>query len=385
MAFNAAATVAKSATTNNTTASSITTAALAATAAVAQAVLPRPAGTAVAMTTTAATKATQVSSGGATPTPAPTPPTPAPALTSNLSQGSNGNSVVQLQKQLNQQGANLVVDGIFGAKTQAAVRDFQTRHGLVVDGIVGPQTWVTLWATSGTVDTKPTNMVNGYASSNSTTISAIIPANDAIIGGIQLVGSFDERHEILKYLNTLTDHTLGMKYISKDRAFVYIREYADGDLKYLSGNELLARLMGSEDYTTYFKHSNEKNRQVSGINSSTIFFNPREEGKVMVIDRSTGNVKKDINNMPIEIIVAHELIHADREMRGTQIKYSEVVDHKYQSWRLGWIIPIYSKQTDVPKEELATIGLDFNVAGDITENMIRAEQGLLLRGAYFTR
>jgi peptidoglycan hydrolase-like protein with peptidoglycan-binding domain len=33
------------------------------------------------------------------------------------------------------------VDGIFAAGTEAAVRRLQSDRALVVDGIVGPQTW----------------------------------------------------------------------------------------------------------------------------------------------------------------------------------------------------------------------------------------------------
>ena len=57
--------------------------------------------------------------------------------------GSTGEDVKDLQKILNLTVANpkLVVDGIFGAKTEEAVKKFQTEYGLVVDGIVGQATW----------------------------------------------------------------------------------------------------------------------------------------------------------------------------------------------------------------------------------------------------
>ncbi len=41
----------------------------------------------------------------------------------------------------------VTADGIFGPITRAAVRTFQKRHGLLVDGIVGPQTRAALFRT----------------------------------------------------------------------------------------------------------------------------------------------------------------------------------------------------------------------------------------------
>lgn len=45
-----------------------------------------------------------------------------------------------IQYQLNSKGYKLAVDGIWGSKTEEAVRAFQADNGLVVDGIVGPAT-----------------------------------------------------------------------------------------------------------------------------------------------------------------------------------------------------------------------------------------------------
>ena len=58
-----------------------------------------------------------------------------------LSYGSQGSEVTELQKLLNQNGYSLSEDGIFGTKTQGAVEDYQQKNSLDVDGIVGTNTW----------------------------------------------------------------------------------------------------------------------------------------------------------------------------------------------------------------------------------------------------
>jgi peptidoglycan hydrolase-like protein with peptidoglycan-binding domain len=52
-----------------------------------------------------------------------------------LKKGSGGSAVASVQRAL-----GVPADGVFGARTKAAVRAFQARKGLAVDGIVGPQT-----------------------------------------------------------------------------------------------------------------------------------------------------------------------------------------------------------------------------------------------------
>ena len=77
------------------------------------------------------------------------PPVPRPVLR----RGSRGESVRCLQESLNNWGgAKLLVDGIFGPVTEAAVIRFQKAHNLVVDGIVGPQTWGALERYAGCAD-----------------------------------------------------------------------------------------------------------------------------------------------------------------------------------------------------------------------------------------
>lgn len=73
-------------------------------------------------------------------------PTQPPAHTSapvvarpTVKKGSNGPAVADVQRRV-----GVLADGKFGKGTEAAVKRFQSAHGLKPDGIVGPNTWAAL-------------------------------------------------------------------------------------------------------------------------------------------------------------------------------------------------------------------------------------------------
>ena len=76
------------------------------------------------------------------------------ALAAGCKRGSTGSVVTQIQQKLLNwgyyQGA---VDGVYGSRTEAAVRYFQEKNGLTVDGMAGPQTLKAMGiSTAGTVE-----------------------------------------------------------------------------------------------------------------------------------------------------------------------------------------------------------------------------------------
>lgn len=73
------------------------------------------------------------------------------SCTSNLSNGSRGTEVKNLQNMLNKtMGCNLIEDGIFGKDTKSCVIKFQNKYNLGTDGIVGPITCKKLNSLLGT-------------------------------------------------------------------------------------------------------------------------------------------------------------------------------------------------------------------------------------------
>ncbi len=96
----------------------------------------------------------------------PTFDTQAVAVLSRL--GSRGDEVRQIQTRLKQWGYyNGAIDGIYGNQTEKAVRWFQQRNGLTVDGIAGPQTLRAIGLPTGA-----TGSSGGSSGGSSTTASS---------------------------------------------------------------------------------------------------------------------------------------------------------------------------------------------------------------------
>lgn len=91
--------------------------------------------------------------------------------------GDSGDNISSLQKALTRVGYTVVVDGQFGAHTEAAVKALQEKNGLVVDGDVGHKTLVVIdrleaalpkpgTPTSATPSPTPSGLVKGVDVSN---------------------------------------------------------------------------------------------------------------------------------------------------------------------------------------------------------------------------
>ena len=86
--------------------------------------------------------------------------------------GSRSDEVTAIQQALKERGYyNYTVDGIFGTRTQTAVKNFQRDNGLAVDGIAGVNTLKALGITSS-----GNTSSGGYSSSDYNLLARIISA-----------------------------------------------------------------------------------------------------------------------------------------------------------------------------------------------------------------
>lgn len=116
-----------------------------------------------------------------------------------LRQGSKGPSVATLQAALNFYVPDLpplAVDSSFGAKTEARVKEFQRRHKLVADGIVGPKTEAVIYA-CGSVRASAF-AVRQTASSRQPRFSSLLPGRLSLLppGGLTLPFQASTVHQL---------------------------------------------------------------------------------------------------------------------------------------------------------------------------------------------
>lgn len=85
-----------------------------------------------------------------------------------------------VQARLNELGQNppLVVDGVYGPASRAAVMAFQRSKGLAVDGVVGPMTLAALGITAGAVSTTAAGTPKASALGSSTGVPATTDPNN---------------------------------------------------------------------------------------------------------------------------------------------------------------------------------------------------------------
>lgn len=189
-----------------------------------------------------------------------------------LRKGSTGQDVRELQTALNGKGYTLSVDGIYGDKTAAAVRDYQQKNGLsMVDGIAGNETWGSLRAAtqSSTPAQTTNNQQYGYdASGNKAYQDALKPLQE--MEGTK--PSYDATYD--KQLSDLYEKIMNREKFSYDAANdplyqqyreMYTREGKAamqdtmGQASALTGGygSTYAQSVGQQQYDAYLQKLNE--------------------------------------------------------------------------------------------------------------------------------
>ncbi len=199
---------------------------------------------------------------------------------------------------------------------------------------------------------------------------------------IKVSGNESNQNVILGYLQKLTNNEL----VIVDGEVGIAKYNSDTKNPKIFGDILLYRMIvskktctvkiGGADSGNSFRYSSAKKASNGKGSDGTVYFNPTSNNPLIeTLDPQTGTVSP--SNRPHEIGLGHELIHADRAMRGVTIPLNKTTSQTYTD-------AIGNKVTEIGVrcEELATVGISGNTNNDITENDLREEQGQNPRGAY---
>ena len=221
---------------------------------------------------------------------------------------------------------------------------------------------------------------------------------------LKILGSQQFTDDMVGYLTELTNYTFKTVAMEESEGvFVMLDGFNDNELNYVYSNQLVKGIIGNGKICTIYESYSETNQvdyankdeygdleeiyaenRYNGIGmSADVYINPTNFTQHYLGERlnENGLWESQLENEPNPmIILAHELIHAQRVMQG------RAIDHIYGSAVYGYLD--INKSNDDPQyesayyEELVTIGLiDFGNQ-PINENSIRSEHGLNIRSVY---
>ena len=215
-------------------------------------------------------------------------------------------------------------------------------------------------------------------------------AIDFIVLEMVIVGSDSFKTKVLEDMQKLTRDTLDIR--SDGTIIITKVDNTVGNRD--AGTELIRRMNTKYSVTgrekdkhiiTIVKTAGENewisdNPIASGIGigtSGTIRYNPSSDPLISTKDpKSRREVR---TRRPPQIGLAHELIHADHAREGTvqgELDASGQPQHKLGTHTYIDSFGILRTIDYYPIEEIRTVGLGYNLPGDVTENQIRKEHNL---------
>ncbi|MFA6807592.1 MAG: spore cortex-lytic enzyme [Eubacteriales bacterium] len=125
-----------------------------------------------------------------------------------LAKGSKGPEVEELQKKLNQLGYNVgAVDGVFGKKTDEAVKQLQKDRGIEIDGVVGEVTVEQLKNLTGESKTASGKAV-GFKNADSNLLARCVSAEargEPYMGQVAVAAVIMNRIKSSSFPNSIAD------------------------------------------------------------------------------------------------------------------------------------------------------------------------------------
>ena len=196
---------------------------------------------------------------------------------------------------------------------------------------------------------------------------------------IVISGNRQQRLEVLRYMQALTNDKLGVKQNGQVVILSSNSRNLNKELKV--GTGIISSMISNKEHTANISLG-EKNRNHSIFRRDAsngkgtdveISFNPLKDVSVLTKDEKTG--KSVYENMSPAMVLGHELVHGNRAMNG-----KAAPDESKSSYIFKDTNGDYYQVKNVPTEELETVG----ISGDdkFTENKLRKEHNLNQRIEY---